>query len=117
MKFLVDAQLPRRLADQMHASGHDVVHTLDLPMQNRTSDEEINLISLETHRVVVTKDADFRDSHLLKGIPPKLLLVSTGNIRNDDLLHLFARNLDRIVDAFETASYVELDRQHLTIHR
>ncbi len=32
MKFLVDAQLPRRLAEQLRVSGHDVLHTLDSPL-------------------------------------------------------------------------------------
>jgi predicted nuclease of predicted toxin-antitoxin system len=57
------------------------------------------------------------DAHLLKGQPYKLLLVSTGNIRNADLLNLFARNLERIVDAFQSHSFVELDRNHLIIHQ
>ena len=38
MKFLVDAQLPRRLADYLRAAGHDAVHTLDLPNANRTTE-------------------------------------------------------------------------------
>lgn len=35
---------------------------------------------------------------------------------NADLLNLLARNLERIVDAFQSHSFVELDRHHLTIH-
>lgn len=31
MRFLIDAQLPRRLARWLAALGHDAVHTLDLP--------------------------------------------------------------------------------------
>jgi len=31
MTFLVDAHLPRRLAYQLRAFGHEAVHTLDLP--------------------------------------------------------------------------------------
>lgn len=65
MKFLVDAPLPRRLAIRLRDAGHDVVHTLDLPHKNRTSDSEINMISIEEHRVVVTKDADFVKLSLL----------------------------------------------------
>ena len=42
MKFLVDAQLPRRLALAMLAQGHDARHTLDLPDANQTTDEQIN---------------------------------------------------------------------------
>lgn len=117
MKFLVDAQLPKRLASYLKTAGHDVRHTLDLPLGNRTSDKHINQISLEEQRIVVSKDADFRDSHLINNEPYKLLLVSTGNIKNEDLLNLFAHNLNRIVTAFETHSFVELDRDHLIIHQ
>ncbi|WP_420643056.1 DUF5615 family PIN-like protein [Candidatus Leptofilum sp.] len=117
MKFLVDAQLPKRLASQLNSAGHDAIHTLDLPMKNRTPDATINQISLAEQRAVVTKDADFRDSHLIKNKPYKLLLVSTGNISNNDLLRIFTQNLDRIVEAFESSSYIELDRHHLTIHQ
>lgn len=41
MKFLIDAQLPRRLAGWLFAQGHDALHTLDLPSGNRTQDTEI----------------------------------------------------------------------------
>lgn len=60
-KFLLDAQLPRRLAHALREQGFDVVHTLDLPNGNHTSDSEINLVSLDEQRVVITKDADFVD--------------------------------------------------------
>jgi predicted nuclease of predicted toxin-antitoxin system len=43
MNFLVDAQLPRRVAIWLTAGGCDAIHTLDMPNQNRTSDEEIVL--------------------------------------------------------------------------
>lgn len=117
MKFPVDAHLPRRLALRLQATGHDAIHTLDLPLRNRTPDAVINEISLAEKRIVVTKDADFRDSHLLNGEPYKLLLVSTGNIGNSELLVLFMQNLEGIVAAFASCSYIELDRHHLTIHQ
>jgi predicted nuclease of predicted toxin-antitoxin system len=85
MKFLVDAQLPVRLARFLQASGYDTLHTRDLPQQNATSDSAINDISIEQERVVITKDADFVDSFLTIQKPSKLLLVSTGNIRNSEL--------------------------------
>ena len=75
MKFIVDAQLPRHLAASLKWWGHDVLHTLDLPTGNRTPDWRINEISMEEHRVVVTKDADFVNSLLLSGATFKLLLV------------------------------------------
>jgi predicted nuclease of predicted toxin-antitoxin system len=38
MRFLIDAQLPRRLAAQLRQAGFEVTHTLDLPEGNRTTD-------------------------------------------------------------------------------
>lgn len=77
MKFLVDAQLPRRLAWAIRAQGHDVLHTLDLPDANHTTDAQINELSLTDQRVVITKDADFVNSLLVSAKPFKLLLIST----------------------------------------
>ena len=59
MKFLIDAQLPRRLAHQLRAAGFETIHTLDLPQGNRTSDQALITFSLTEHCVVVTKDSDF----------------------------------------------------------
>jgi predicted nuclease of predicted toxin-antitoxin system len=59
MKFLVDAQLPRSLASWLSSMGHDASHTLDLPLQNKTSDQQIVEIAEREGRVVITKDHDF----------------------------------------------------------
>src|SRR5271170_4860974 len=108
MKFIVDAQLPRRLAHDLAATGHDVIHTLDLPLQNRTPDTEITNLASREGRVVVTKDSDFVTTFLLRGAPPKLLLISTGNISNDALSHVVAVNLTALVAALATHDFVEL---------
>src|SRR5580692_13209942 len=65
---------------------------------------------------VVTKDRDFRDSHLLQALPRRLLVVATGNIANDDLLALFEANLSLIADAFENASLVDISEASVVIH-
>jgi len=116
VKFLVDAQLPKRLASYLKAEGHDAIHTLDLPLANNTPDRVINHMSMIEQYVVITKDADFRDSHLLKGEPYKLLLISTGNVKNNDLLRLFEQNMTRIVEALKVNFYVELGTNYVTIH-
>ena len=117
MKFLVDAHLPRRLMYLLRDVGHDAIHTSDLPLQNRTPDEAINEISLSEERTVITKDADFVTTYVIYGRPWKLLLISTGNIKNSDLQRLVEQNLSRIIEAFEIHSYIELGRSHLTIHQ
>ncbi len=116
MKWLVDAQLPRRLAQRLQALGHDATHTLDLPDGNRTTDAEINRIAAAEDRVVISKDSDFVDSLLLTGMPPKLLWVTTGNIRNAALVSLVESLLPDIDVAFQQSRYVELSTSGLVIH-
>jgi predicted nuclease of predicted toxin-antitoxin system len=88
MRFFVDAQLPRRMVAWLSAAGCDATHTMDLPLRNRTSDKEITAIANQEQRILVTKDGDVVDSHLLSGEPAKLLLVTTGNISNRALEQL-----------------------------
>lgn len=116
MRFLIDAQLPRRLARWLQEKGHDALHTHDLPQGNRTEDTDVNDLSLREQRVIVTKDTDFVDTLLLARKPHKLLLVVTGNIGNADLEGLFQRNLEEIVSTLEAFDYVELGRDRLVIH-
>ena len=97
-------------------AGHEAIHTLDLPARNRSTDAEINAISVREERAVVTKDADFVDSFVLSNVPYKLLVVSTGNIKNADLEALLIAQLPAIVVAPSSYDYLELTRSALIIH-
>jgi predicted nuclease of predicted toxin-antitoxin system len=116
MNFLVDAHLPRRLAHWLRFQGHDVLHTRDLPQGNRTGDGTLNARSVVEQRIVITKDADFVNSFILKKHPYKLLLISTGNISNDDFIALFSHYLTDIEQALTTHAYIEISRTALIIH-
>ncbi len=116
MRFLVDAQLPVRLARQISAAGHDVLHTAELPDGNRTTDAEVARRADADDRVVVTKDRDFRDGHLLRSTPRRLLIVATGNISNNDLLALFSLHLDAIAAALDEVRFVEVWPNQLVVH-
>jgi predicted nuclease of predicted toxin-antitoxin system len=117
VKFLVDAQLPVRLARFLISAGHDVLHTTDLPDGNRTAYGRIAALAGDEDRVVVTKDRDFRDGHLLSRSPQRLLVVATGNITNSALLSPFEAHLDAILAALEEADFVELVSGSLVVHR
>lgn len=110
MNFLIDAQLPRRMEAWLTAAGCDAIHTRDLPDANRTTDDEINDLADREDRIVVTKDADFVDSHVLYSRPAKLLLISTGNISNAELESLIVPLIPDIVRQFGAHSFLELDQ-------
>ena len=116
MKFLIDAQLPRRLAHWLREQGFEAIHTLDLPLGNRTKDSDINELSINEKYIVISKDADFVNSFLVSNRPRKLLLISTGNIRNTELEALFKANIRGIAEGFATFSFIEVDRRSVIFH-
>lgn len=116
MRFLVDAQLPLRLARFLTDVGHDAVHTSQLPDGNRSTDTRISELADDEDRVVVTKDRDFRDGHLLSNSPRRLLVVATGNISNSALVALFEANIYSVVQALGESDFVELRSTELIVH-
>lgn len=115
MKFLIDVQSPKKMCKVFQERGYDVVHTLDLPDKNRTKDTQLNQISLDQKRVLVSKDYDFIESLIISNKPYKLIYVSTGNITNKELLKIFRKNLLTIVEATDKNRLIEVTNQEIII--
>ena len=116
MIYLVDAQLPYLLAEVLRQKGYDAVHTDDLPDKDETSDTVIRQIAARENRIVITKDSDFQDSYLLFKQPPRLLLLTTGNIKNRKLLDLFRQTIISIDELFSLYSFIELNNDEVIVH-
>lgn len=65
MKFIVDTQLPPRLAIYLQSKGYDCIHTTDFPDGHLLQDAEIIVIAVEEDRTIISKDADFSDYYYL----------------------------------------------------
>jgi predicted nuclease of predicted toxin-antitoxin system len=116
MNFLIDANLPRRLVALFTERGHIAIHTLDLAQGNATSDVDILKVANEQKCVVTTKDSDFVTFFWLEDKPEKLLLISTGNIKNNELEKILIDNFDNIVSELSNNRFVELTREHVIVH-
>jgi predicted nuclease of predicted toxin-antitoxin system len=116
MKFLVDAQLPKLLSDYIASKGHNCVHTLSLPNKNHSTDKELLTMVVEENRILITKDLDFLNSFLIKKTPPKLILVRTGNIRNNELLAIFRKHLDRLINTINENDLIEINQSEIVVH-
>jgi predicted nuclease of predicted toxin-antitoxin system len=68
-------------------------------------------------RVLITKEADFELSHELGHRPPKLLLLTSGNIHNDELLELFAQHGETYLRLLEQHTFLELSWRQLIVHK
>ena len=104
------------MSQLLKQKGNDVIHTDDLKNKERTTDEEIRNISRKEKRIVVSKDLDFLNSFYLNGEPEKLLIVTTGNIKNKKLFQLFIDNIDMIEELFSEHNLVELSNYEIIGH-
>ncbi len=116
MRFIVDAQLPKSLSLLLSQLNHDSIHTLDLPNQNSTSDKEIIQFTQIQNRILITKDSDFLASYLIHDSPKQLILVSTGNISNKDLIKIFESNLDLIIEMLSRSNLIEMTVDNIIEH-
>ena len=113
MKFIVDAQLPKKLAYALREKGFAAIHTTELPTGNDTTDAEINRLSLAENRIIISKDADFYDSFTARKEPYKMLHVKTGNIKNSKLIELFDKNLELILKELHESSVVQINQNYI----
>lgn len=117
MKFLVDAHFPVRLKNWLVENGEDAIHTSDMPNKNHSSDLEIIQRATADNRIVVTKDSDFIKYRIVHSIPDRLLMVTTGNIVNKELIQLFEANFPTLKGLFEAGKKViEIDNSAITVH-
>ena len=96
MRFLIDAQLPKQLSDFLNQSGYDSIHTLHLLNANRTSDKELNEISLKENRVLtlVYEAMIFDNSEGLPVIIAEKSLNENLNIINEPLFYQLKRQYE-----------------------
>ena len=116
MRFLVDAQLPPLLCTILKNTGHDAIHIDELPQGDETSDKEISEYANKHELIVISKDIDFYHSYMIVNVPKKLLLITTGNIKNKMLFDLFRKHSNDIQSLFESCNYVELNNEGLIGH-
>lgn len=109
MKFLIDAQLPKKLTTFLKTKGFDAIHTSELPKRNSTPDSDIIYIADNDNRVIITKDSDFYKLKLLEGKPQKLVFLVTGNISNNHLINIFDKNLPLIIELISEFDIIEIN--------
>lgn len=85
MKYIVDAQLPPRLAHALREAGEDAVAVRELGLRE-AEDETIWAYALEHGAAIVTKDQDFADRYPGGGAFPVVVWLRVGNTSNAALL-------------------------------
>ena len=99
MKFLIDNQLPRALAEHLCARGQDCQHVLDVGLAG-ASDLSICRYAEAQERILVSKDEDFLYLATQPKSRIKLVWVRLGNCRKAELLAAFDRFWPTIESCF-----------------
>jgi predicted nuclease of predicted toxin-antitoxin system len=86
MKFLCDVHISLKLSNRLTSLGYYSLHVNQMPDKWHTTDKEICHFADANDFVVITKDADFRDSFFIMQSPRKLIKISLGNIANKQLI-------------------------------
>lgn len=100
MKFLVDVQLPRKLAFWLQDRGYDTIHTLGHNL-GQVDDRTLWEMADKENRIMISKDEDF----FILAMRPKdrgsLLWLRMGNCRTTDLITKLDQHWSEIQKAFK----------------
>jgi len=103
MKLLFDQNISFRLIKQIIDIFPEAKQVRELGLENST-DIEIFNFAKKNNYAIVTFDSDFSDLNILKGCPPKIIWIRTGNTTTKNLENLL-RNQQDLIELFLSEDY------------
>jgi predicted nuclease of predicted toxin-antitoxin system len=91
MKLLLDNNLSPRLLERLAGAYPDMVHVADAGLNN-ASDQDVWNFAQAQGCVIVTKDSDFVDLQVIRGFPPKVVVIHLGNCTTAQVEDLLRRH-------------------------
>jgi len=101
VRFLIDAQLPPRLARSLVEAGHQAEHVEEVGLRHGT-DTDIWEYAIRQPTVIVTKDEDFVERFRRQTSGPVIVWLRIGNAANATLLAWFMPILPALVTRIQS---------------
>jgi len=98
MKILLDANISWKLVNKLKPIFGECAHVDLIGLDVPADDIEIWNYALENNFIIVTKDNDFLNLLEIKGYPPKIVLLRTGNNSSHGLMELLVNKKLMIED-------------------
>jgi predicted nuclease of predicted toxin-antitoxin system len=98
MKLLLDANISWKLINSLSPVFGECTHVDLIGLAVPAKDIDIWNYALENGYIIITKDNDFLDLLELKGFPPKVVLIKTGNNGSKILTDLIIDTKPKIED-------------------
>lgn len=118
MKFLCDVHISYKLVNFINSIGFEAIHVNQILDKSRTKDKDICAYADKFNYVVITKDSDFKYSHLLHKTPKKLIKINLGNVSNSKLTTIFSGKLDLLQNLSKSYKFLlEIGLDNINIYK
>jgi len=97
LKLLFDQNISPRIVKHLASTFQDSKQVRLVGLED-ASDDDIFEYAKTNGFCVVTFDSDFIDLNTLRGIPPKIIWLRTGNLTTKSIAGLLAQHVETIVD-------------------
>lgn len=115
-KVLCDVHIAMKIVRFFEEKGYEAIHLNHILEGDHTKDADLSAYADQNGFTVVSKDADFKNSYLLKGTPQRLLRIALGNLSTKSLIDVLDSNLDILVGHFEAGKcLIELGDGYLEV--
>ena len=107
MKLLFDQNISFRITKKIQKLFPDSKQVRELGLED-TSDIDIWGFAKTNDFAIVTFDADFADIANIKGSPPKIIWLRTGNMTTNNIVVILKRHKVIVTDFIEGSEYKEI---------
>lgn len=105
MKLLLDANVSWRLCAGFKLHFEDCFHVDNIGLTVPAKDTEIWNYALSINLIIITNDEDFLNFSNIKGFPPKIILLKTGNQSSKYIEELIIRHKRDIESLYLSNDY------------
>jgi len=105
MKLLLDANISWRLSSFFEKNFGECIHVNKTDLQLPAKDQEIWQYAKKHGYTIVTQDTDFLNFLEMKGYPPKVVLIKTGNINRKQMELIILQAKPSIVELYINDEY------------
>jgi len=106
--LLFDQNISFRIVKKIQDTFPNSKQIKELGLENY-SDNEIWKFAKNKNFTIVTFDSDFFEISNLKGHPPKIIWLRTGNTTTENIVEILKLKEDLIKDFIENPSYSEIN--------
>ncbi|HEX8549476.1 MAG TPA: DUF5615 family PIN-like protein [Cytophagaceae bacterium] len=107
MKLLFDQNISFRILKKIENHFPEATQVRSVGLEGK-SDKDIWIFCKENNYAIVTFDADFFDMSVLKGHPPKIIWIRSGNTSTTNLSELLIRNTATIQSFLYAEEWTEI---------